>query len=43
MQLYTGMIYEGVSLGARIARGLDALLARDGFDSVAAASGADAA
>ncbi len=43
VQLYTGMVYEGVSLGARIARGLDALLARDGFASVAAASGVDAA
>jgi len=43
VQLYTGLVYGGVSLGARIARGLDALLARDGFDSVAAASGADAA
>jgi dihydroorotate dehydrogenase len=36
------MVYEGVSLGARIARGLDALLARDGFATVAAASGVDA-
>ncbi|PKP63641.1 MAG: dihydroorotate dehydrogenase (quinone), partial [Alphaproteobacteria bacterium HGW-Alphaproteobacteria-8] len=42
VQLYTAMVYEGVSLGARIARGLDALLARDGFATVAAASGVDA-
>lgn len=41
VQLYTAMVYEGLSLAARIARGLDDLLARDGFDSVAAAVGAD--
>ena len=42
VQLYTAMIYGGLSLGARIAQGLDALLARDGFASVAEAVGADA-
>ncbi len=42
VQLYTGMIYGGLSLGARIAKGLDALLARDGFESVAQAVGVDA-
>ena len=42
VQLYTAMVYEGVSLPGRIARGLDRLLARDGFDTVAAAVGADA-
>lgn len=42
VQLYTGLVYGGVSLGARIARGLDALLARDGFGRVADAVGADA-
>lgn len=41
VQLYTAMIYEGVSLGARLAHGLDALLARDGFASVADAVGVD--
>lgn len=41
VQLYTAMIYHGVSLGGRIAQDLDALLARDGFASVADAVGAD--
>jgi dihydroorotate dehydrogenase len=41
VQLYTALVYEGVSLGARIARGLDGLLARDGFGHVAEAVGAD--
>ena len=41
VQLYTAMVYEGVSLGARIARELDALLARDGFASVADAVGTE--
>jgi dihydroorotate dehydrogenase len=39
VQIYTGMVYEGLSLAARIARGLDALLRRDGFASVAEAVG----
>ena len=34
LQLYTGLVYGGLSLAARIARDLDALLARDGFASV---------
>jgi dihydroorotate dehydrogenase len=42
VQLYTGLVYGGVSLGARIARGLDGLLARDGFATVAEAVGVDA-
>ncbi|MDE3079902.1 MAG: quinone-dependent dihydroorotate dehydrogenase [Paracoccaceae bacterium] len=37
VQLYTAMVYEGIGLAARVARGLDALLARDGFASVAEA------
>jgi dihydroorotate dehydrogenase len=41
VQLYTAMVYEGISLPARIAQGLDALLARDGFESVADAVGTD--
>jgi dihydroorotate dehydrogenase len=40
VQLYTAMVYEGISLAARLARGLDALLARDGFAHVADAVGA---
>jgi dihydroorotate dehydrogenase len=39
VQLYTAMVYEGLSLAARIAEGLDGLLARDGFASVAEAVG----
>lgn len=39
VQLYTAMVYLGMSLIPRIARGLDALLARDGFASVADAVG----
>jgi dihydroorotate dehydrogenase len=42
VQLYTAMVYDGISLPGRIARGLDRLLARDGFASVAAAVGVDA-
>ena len=42
VQLYTAMVYEGLSLAARIARGLDNLLARDGFANVSEAVGADA-
>jgi dihydroorotate dehydrogenase len=39
VQLYTAMVYEGLSLAARIATGLDALLERDGFRSVSEAVG----
>lgn len=39
VQLYTALAYEGLSLAQEIARGLDALLARDGFASVAEAVG----
>ncbi|TVQ59014.1 MAG: quinone-dependent dihydroorotate dehydrogenase [Rhodobacteraceae bacterium] len=42
VQLYTALVYGGVSLGARIAEGLDTLLARDGFAAVADAVGVDA-
>jgi dihydroorotate dehydrogenase len=40
VQLYSALVYEGPALARRIARGLDALLARDGFASVADAVGA---
>lgn len=43
VQLYSAMVYQGLSLAARIAEGLDALLARDGFASVADAVGTDRA
>ncbi|MFT4151634.1 MAG: quinone-dependent dihydroorotate dehydrogenase [Paracoccaceae bacterium] len=39
VQVYTAMVYEGLSLIPRIARGLDTLLARDGFANVAQAVG----
>ena len=39
VQLYTAMVYRGLSLAHRIARGLDEMLAHDGFASVAEARG----
>lgn len=39
VQLYTALVYGGMSLVPQIAEGLDALLARDGFASVAEAVG----
>jgi dihydroorotate dehydrogenase len=39
VQLYTAMVYEGLSLVPRILHGLDRLLARDGFATVAEAVG----
>jgi dihydroorotate dehydrogenase len=39
VQLYTGLVYGGLSLAGEIAEGLDALLARDGFARVADAVG----
>ncbi|SEN57282.1 dihydroorotate oxidase A [Loktanella fryxellensis] len=39
VQLYTGLVYGGIRLAADIARGLDDLLARDGFATVADAVG----
>lgn len=41
VQLYTALIYEGPGLVARIAAGLSARIARDGFANVAEAVGAD--
>ncbi|WP_022702502.1 quinone-dependent dihydroorotate dehydrogenase [Pseudorhodobacter ferrugineus] len=41
VQLYTAMVYHGISLASDIASGLDALLERDGFASVADAVGTD--
>ena len=43
VQFYTAMVYGGISLAAEIARGLDQLLARDGFATVAEAKGTDRA
>ncbi len=39
VQIYTAMVYHGISLATDIASGLDALLERDGFASVADAVG----
>lgn len=39
VQLYTAMVYEGLSLIPRMATGLDGLLAQDGFARVAEAIG----
>ena len=39
VQLYTALVYNGLSLGAEIAKGLDKLLERDRFDNVAQAVG----
>ena len=39
VQLYTAMVYQGLSLIPEIAKGLDALLARDGFANVTLAVG----
>lgn len=39
VQLYTAMVFGGLSLVTNIAKGLDALLERDGFRSVAEAVG----
>ncbi len=41
VQLYSAMVYGGISIIPRLARGLEALLARDGFSTVAAAVGTD--
>ena len=41
VQLYSALVYSGLSLAAGIARGLDALLQRDGFANVAEAVGTD--
>ncbi len=39
VQLYTALVYGGISLAGEIAQGLDALLQRDGFATVADAVG----
>jgi dihydroorotate dehydrogenase len=39
VQLYTGLVYGGLTLVSEIAQGLDRLLARDGFATVAEAVG----
>ena len=39
VQIYTSMVYQGLSVASDIAKGLDTLLARDGFATVAQAIG----
>lgn len=39
VQLYTGLVYGGLSMAARIAEELDGMMARDGFASVEEARG----
>lgn len=39
VQIYSAMVYQGLSLAPRIARGLDDLLAKDGFENVSEAVG----
>ena len=39
VQLYTALVYDGLSLIPNLAQGLDALLARDGFATIAQATG----
>jgi len=41
VQLYSAMVYAGPGLGARIVRGLEALMRRDGFASIAEAVGTE--
>jgi dihydroorotate dehydrogenase len=41
VQLYSAMVYEGPGLGARIASGVERLIQRDGFATLAEAVGAD--
>lgn len=43
VQVYTAIVYQGLSLIPEIARGLDQLLAQHGFDNVAQAVGTDRA
>jgi dihydroorotate dehydrogenase len=43
VQLYSALVYQGLSLVSDIARGLDRLLARDGFATVAEAVGTERA
>lgn len=41
VQLYSAMVYEGPGLGARIVRGVETLMRRDGFASIAQAVGSE--
>ncbi|GGE04279.1 dihydroorotate dehydrogenase (quinone) [Tsuneonella deserti] len=41
VQLYTALVYEGPGLARRITRGFEALMRRDGFNSIAEAVGSE--
>lgn len=41
VQLYSAMVFEGPMLGARIVEGLESLMKRDGFTSIAEAIGSE--
>ena len=41
VQLYSAMVYHGPGLGARIVQGLERLMRRDGFSSIAEAVGSE--
>ena len=41
VQLYSAMVYEGPGLGTRIAAGLERLMRRDGFSTIAEAVGSE--
>ncbi len=41
VQLYSAMVYEGPGLGARIAKGIERLMKREGFTSIAEAVGSE--
>jgi dihydroorotate dehydrogenase len=43
VQLYTAMVYEGLSVAEKVARGLDSLLEKGGYSAVADAVGTDRA
>ena len=39
VQLYTAMVYQGLSIGAKIARGLDTMVNADGLSNISEAVG----
>jgi dihydroorotate dehydrogenase len=41
VQLYSAMVYEGPGIARRVVRGLEALMRRDGFGSIAEAVGSE--
>lgn len=41
VQLYSAMVYEGPSLGAKIVRGLERLMRREGYSTIAEAVGSE--